>query len=219
MWETGVKVYAEENEGLLLTLSELELEQVVKEMKTDMAPMPDGFLVAFFKKFWPLVNHRVLHIVNDFILGRIDIARLNYGVISLIPKVQGVDQISQFCPIALINVIFKIVSKCFASKLDPIANRVISPNQTTFIKGRFITDGVLALQEVVHELKVKKYWDFLSEVLHAKGIDPGVVHWLCQLVKGGRTAISINGEIGPFFQPSMEFVRGTHSPPSVQLHC
>jgi hypothetical protein len=122
MWETGVKVYAEENEGLMLTLSELELEQVVKEMKTDTPPVPDGFLVAFFKKFWPLVNHGVLHVVNDFILGRIDIARLNYGVLSLIPKVQGVDQISQFCPVALINVIFKIVSKCFASKLDPITN-------------------------------------------------------------------------------------------------
>jgi hypothetical protein len=77
-------------------------------------------------------------------------------VLSLIPKVPGADQISQFWPIALINVIFKIVSKCYASKIDPIANRIISPNQKAFIKGRLITDGVLALQEVIHELKVKK---------------------------------------------------------------
>jgi hypothetical protein len=217
MWNSAPRASAEENEGLLRTLSENELEMIVKDMKSDTAPGPDGFPVVFFKKFWPLVKLGVLHIVNDFIMGRIDVSRLNYGVLSLIPKVPGADQISQFRPIALINVIFKIMSKCFATKLDPIANRIISPNQTAFIKGRLITDGVLALQEVIHEMKIKKLggillkldfekaydrvnWDFLSEVLHAKGFDPGVVHRLNQLVRNGKTAISINGEIGPFFR-------------------
>jgi hypothetical protein len=151
-------------------------------------------------------------------------------VLSLIPKVPGADQISQFRSIALINVIFKIVSKCFATKIDPIVNRVISPNQTTYIKGRLITDGVFALQEVIHELKVKKLggillkldfekaydrvnWEFLSEVLHAKGFDPGVVHRLNQLVRNGKTAISINGEIlVPSFEIRGESGKVTHSP-------
>jgi hypothetical protein len=53
----------------------------------------------------------VLHILNDFLLERIDTARLNFGVMSLIPKVPDADQITQFRPIALINVIFQIVSK------------------------------------------------------------------------------------------------------------
>jgi hypothetical protein len=43
-------------------------------------------------------------------------------------------------------------------------------------------------------------WDFLFEVLRCKGFDPGVVHRLSQLVTGGQTAISINGEIWPFFR-------------------
>ena len=163
------------------------------------------------------MKHGVLHILNDFILGRIDIARLSFGVLSLIPKVQGADHISQFRPIALINVIFKIVSKAFATRLDPIENRVISPNQTAFIKGRFILDGALALQEIVHELKKKKLGgvslkidfekaydrvngEFLTEVLRRKGFDAGVIHRLMQPVQGGQTAISINGEMGPFFR-------------------
>jgi hypothetical protein len=171
MWNSAPRASAEENEGLLRTLSENELERIVKDMKSDTAPGPDGFPVVFFKKFWPLVKLGVLHIVNDFILGRIDVLRLNYGVLSLIPKVPGVDQISQFRPIALINVIFKIVSKCFATKLDPIANRIISPNQTAFIKGRLITDGVLALQEVIHEMKVKKLGGILLKLDFEKTYD------------------------------------------------
>jgi mannosylglycoprotein endo-beta-mannosidase len=134
-WGSAGQVSSAENEALCLTFSEDELEQVIQEMKTDTAPGPDGFPVLFFKRCWQLVKNGVLHILNDFVLGRIDIARLNFGILSLIPKVPGADQITQFRPIALINVIFKIVSKAYAMRLDPIAHRIISPHQTAFIKG------------------------------------------------------------------------------------
>jgi hypothetical protein len=42
-------------------------------------------------------------------------------------------------------------------------------------------------------------WDFL-EVLWLKGFDTRIVHRISQLVSGGHTVISINGEIGPFFR-------------------
>jgi hypothetical protein len=76
MWEAAPRVSAIENEGLLLTLSEQELEQIVKEMKIDTMLGPYGLPVVFFKKHWPMVKHGVLHIINDFILGRIDISRV-----------------------------------------------------------------------------------------------------------------------------------------------
>ena len=72
-------------------------------MKSDTAPGPDGFPVPFFKKCWKLVKQGVLHILNDFMLGRIDISHLNFGVLSLIPKIPGADNNSQFRPIALIT--------------------------------------------------------------------------------------------------------------------
>ena len=52
---------------------------------------------------------------------------------------------------ALINVIFKLVAKAYASRLSPVAHRIISPSQTAFIKGCLIHDGASAL----HELKTK----------------------------------------------------------------
>ncbi|KAK1648520.1 hypothetical protein QYE76_066325 [Lolium multiflorum] len=98
--------------------------------------------VFFFKKLRPLVKLGILHILNDFILGRIDIARLNREFSRLSLKSQR-DKITQFRPIALINVVFKIVSKALATKLDPIANRIISPNQPAFIKGRVLGQRAL----------------------------------------------------------------------------
>jgi hypothetical protein len=73
------------------------------------------------------VKQGVLHILNDFVLGHIDVSRLNFGIMSMIPEVPGVDQISQYRPVAIINVIFKIISKAYASRLDPIANKIIIP--------------------------------------------------------------------------------------------
>jgi mannosylglycoprotein endo-beta-mannosidase len=95
-WDGLARVNQAENLNLAPTFSEIELFEIVKEMKTYTAPGSDGFQVAFFQKCWPLVKHGVLPILNDFILGRIDIARLNYGVLSLIPKTTGAEKISQY---------------------------------------------------------------------------------------------------------------------------
>ncbi|XP_071680143.1 uncharacterized protein [Lolium perenne] len=92
-WGEEARVSKEENVGLACTFSEAELEAIVKDMKTDTAPGPDGFPVTFFKRFWPQVKHGILLILNDFVLGRIDIARLNFRILSLIPKVPGAEQI------------------------------------------------------------------------------------------------------------------------------
>jgi hypothetical protein len=109
------------------------------------------------------------------------------------------------------------VAKAYAIRLSPVAHRIISLSQTAFIKGRLIHDGPLALHEIVHELMSKRLkamilkldfekaydrvnWQFLREVLIRKGFDTAYVHRIMQLVSGGQTAISINGEVGPYFR-------------------
>jgi hypothetical protein len=73
-WVGDGRVSDEENVGLACTFTESELDSIVKEMTTYTAPGPDGFPAAFFKKFWAQVKHGIQHILNDFVLGRIDIA-------------------------------------------------------------------------------------------------------------------------------------------------
>jgi hypothetical protein len=61
-----------------LTFTAEELEAVLLGMKLDSAPGPDGLPVIFFKKFWGILKGPIMQILNDFALGRVDIARLNY---------------------------------------------------------------------------------------------------------------------------------------------
>jgi hypothetical protein len=60
-------------------------------------------------------------------------------------------------PICLLNVFYKLFTKVLASRLMEVAGDVISEYQTTFIRGRYILEGVVVLHEVVHEIK-KKNW-------------------------------------------------------------
>lgn len=94
-----------------------------------------------------------MNIITGFALGTVNISRLNFEVISLIPKVKGADTIKQFRPIALINVLFKIGAKAFACRLALVPQRVIHHSQTAFPKGRNILEGPIVLHEIVHELK------------------------------------------------------------------
>ena len=55
-WGGPQVVSEEDNESLTRTFYEAELEAIVKEMKSDTAPGPDGFPVPFFKKYWGLVK-------------------------------------------------------------------------------------------------------------------------------------------------------------------
>ncbi|KAK1685189.1 hypothetical protein QYE76_046037 [Lolium multiflorum] len=111
----------------------------------------------------------------------------------------------------------QLLQIAFAYRLDPIAHKTISLNQTAFIKGRNLLEGPLALIEIVHELRSKKLggillkldfekaydrvnWEFLAELLRCKGFEEAYIHRVLQLVSGGQTSISINGVIGPYLR-------------------
>lgn len=138
--------------------------------------------------------------------------------------------ISQFRSIALINNFAKIPAKGLATRVSPIAHRVISPFQSAFIEGRFILDGVLCLHEIVHDLRTKGTkvvvlkldfekaydsvsWNFLRQVLLAKGFEGAVVHRLMQLVSGGHSAVAVNGQISNFFDNGRGLRQGDPASP------
>ena len=137
---------------------------------------------------------------------------------------------SFFRPICLLNMVYKIITKVLTLRLMAVASRIISKNQTAFIPGRSILDGIVILQEVLHDLKSRKEegiilkldfekaydrvsWTFLEEVLLKKRFSSTWVSWMMQTVKGGRVAIDVNGERGTFFRSHKGLRQGDHYPP------
>jgi hypothetical protein len=96
LWAVDQCVSPDENCKMAITFSEQDLDEVLAQTKTETAHGPDGLPVAFFKSFWNLVRPLILGILNDFTLGRVDISQLNFGILSLLPKVSGADSIKLF---------------------------------------------------------------------------------------------------------------------------
>lgn len=59
-------------------------------------------------------------------------------------------------PIALCNVLYKIIGKVMGNRLKNLLSMVISENQSAFLKGRLISDKIMISFEVLHYLKRKQ---------------------------------------------------------------
>ncbi|MCI31965.1 transposon TX1 putative protein, partial [Trifolium medium] len=73
---------------------------------------------------------------------------LSYFV-TLIPKVNLPFGLGDFRPISLLGCLYKIIASVLTNRLAKVMNLLVASNQSTFIKGRNLVDGVLVVNEVV----------------------------------------------------------------------
>jgi hypothetical protein len=150
LWEEKDKVSAEENEILEAEITEEEVKKAIDDSYDAGASGPDGFSFLFYQRFWPLIRNYFMALVRNFEKGEANVARLNYATIILIPKEDDARTLKKFRPISLINCSFKIFSKALNNRFKPICDRLLAPNQSAFMKGRYILESVVVAHEIVH---------------------------------------------------------------------
>ena len=77
----------------------------------------------------------------------------NATFLALIPKEKEANMVEKFRPIALCNVIYKIVSKLVANRLKPLLKYIVSKEKGGFVEGRQVLDGIFIADETIHSMK------------------------------------------------------------------
>jgi hypothetical protein len=173
-------------------------------------------LSCFIKKNWDIVKFDLVEMFDDWFEDRLDIYRLNFAMITLIPKEENARNMKKFKPISLLNCSFNFFTKAVTNRYAKIMNRLIAQCQSAFIRGRFILESVVTAHEVIHEIHSKKEQglvfkidyekaydkvnlDFLYEVLSARGFSDKFILMIKQVTQNGSVGVKVNEVEGDFF--------------------
>ena len=97
-----------------------------------------------------------MNVVLDFLNNGVMLPNLNHTSIVLIIKVKNPEKMSEFRPISLCNVIYKVISKVLANRLKQVLLDIISPTQSAFVPRRLISNNVIVAYEVLHSMHARK---------------------------------------------------------------
>ncbi|WJX12703.1 hypothetical protein P8452_03171 [Trifolium repens] len=176
----------EDNNVLTAPFSLEEIYVAVKDSDGNKSPSPDGFNFAFLKKSWELLKGEITIMFDQFHgIGSLPKGLLSYFV-TLIPKVNSPFGLKDFRPISLLGCLYKLIAKVLASRLSKVMNFLIAPNQSAFIKGRNLVDGVLVVNELVDLAKRQGKECLILKVDFEKAYDS--VDWgFLEYIKGIRS--------------------------------
>jgi hypothetical protein len=149
-------VSASEATELFKPVTLLEIKDILFSFRKERSPGPDGWTADFFTHFFDLVGPDLLLMVEDArIKGKIS-SSLNSTFLVLIPKEDSPTSFSDFRPISLCNLVYKLISKVIANRIKPILERSLSAEQLGFLKGRRIQDAIGVAHECIHSIFQKK---------------------------------------------------------------
>lgn len=105
------------NKELIRPFTKEEIKEALFQTCPTKAPGPDGLPAAFFQNHWESVGEGVtatcLHILNE----KGNIAPLNHTFIALIPKAKTPRDVTEYRPISLCNVVYRVIAKTIANRL------------------------------------------------------------------------------------------------------
>jgi ribonuclease HI len=212
------KITREDNEYLTRPIGKEEIRQALFHMHADKAPGPDGFNPAFFQQYWDVCGDDIWRAAGVWLERGFFPSNLNDTNICLIPKCENPVSLKDMRPIALCNVLYKMVSKVLANRLRVHLDKLISPEQSAFVEGRSIIDNALVAIEIIHAMKRKTRgnnghlalkidiskaydrvdWGFLRGMLERMGFDEVWVRWMMMCVSTVNYSVLLNFEkLGP----------------------
>ncbi|KAK5794751.1 hypothetical protein PVK06_035993 [Gossypium arboreum] len=154
-------------------------------------------------------------------------------------EVSSPRDMTQFRPISLCNILYKIISKMLANRLQKILHLCIDEAQSAFVPGRFITNNIIVAYEILHSMKRKRVgskgpfalkldmskaydrveWRFVQAICQKMGFSDMWVENVMRCVSSVSYSVVMNGEVGNMVFSSRGLRQGDVISPYLFLIC
>ena len=201
-------------EGLI---TEIEAFKALKEFAAAKIPGTDCLTTEFLKYFWSELKTLIVGSFNyAFVSGSLSISQRR-GIISLIPK-NNKDKtiLENLRPISLLNVDYKILTKVLANRLEKVLPKIINPDQTGYVKGRYIGENIRLIQDLMSYLEKENSpgiavfvdfrkafdtieWNYLEKALALFNFGPDFLQWFKTIYSNISSCVLNNGHASHFF--------------------
>ena len=195
-------------------IKEEEVIAAIKSSSRNKCPGPDGIPFEVYRRYCDTIAPILTQLFNYCIQNSTYPPGANESIVITLYKKGPKTNLSNWRPIALSNSDLKLLTKVLASRLNPIASQVLSPNQYGFIQGQSIHDNINTVTNVLRDPHAKGAlcfldqekaydrvdWDYLSACLKFYGINSSFISWTINLFKDSSlSVIGTNFKTNPIY--------------------
>ena len=166
------KLNEKEKETCERDLTMEELGTALKETQRNKTPGPDGIPADVYQFFWS----KIKFILYDAFVYAFKVRRLHpsarRGVISLIPKqARNLLFLKNWRPICLLDACYKLLSKVILNRIKIHLDKIISRDQSRFLKGRHISENIRKAIDTISYAEKHKINGLLISIDFTKAFD------------------------------------------------
>ena len=194
-----------------------ECTSAIHSMENNKTPGSDGLPKEFYAKFFHMFSAGFVSMLNHSFESGLLPPSLRHGIITLACKdINAADVLSNWRPISLLNVDYKILAKVLSKRLSAVLPQCIHPDQTCAVPGRSIQDNLHLFRNVtdyandtdraaaIVSYDQAKAFDrvsheYLFNVLSAFGFSKNFVNWVSLLYTDISSCVIVNGFISSTF--------------------
>jgi hypothetical protein len=109
-----------ENNELCKPFSKSEIKGALFLIEKNKAVGPNKIPIEFYQSCWDIVKADIVQLFADFHEEKVNISRINYGVITLLHKISEATKIQQYRPICLLNCLYKLTIKILTLRIEKL---------------------------------------------------------------------------------------------------
>ena len=224
---SDVKLSEYERNSLEHKLTISEIANAIKSIPNDRCCGLDGLPVEIYKVFFTKIKsflHKAILLAIDA-KGHLHLSS-HRGILALIPKKGKLSQyLENWRPLTLMNTDHKVLAKLLAIRIKPLMEKLVSDNQTGYMKGRFIGSNVCRIMDLLHYVESKDMECLLFSLDFRKCFDtiefsavkgtleyfnfgPYFISMVFTLYNSFQSTIMHNGFCTKYFEPTRTIQQG-----------